>query len=61
MNESIYGGINYPYPLDEVRELFDELKEVYDEAMLTMPKTELWERDEEGDGSMKYKEDMTPH
>jgi hypothetical protein len=43
-----------------IKKIVDELKAMYDEEMLTMPKIELWERDEEGDGSTKYKEDITP-
>ena len=43
-----------------IKAIVDEFKGMYDGEMSTMPKLELWERDEEGDGSMKYKEDITP-
>ena len=53
-------GITSTREAAEVKNLVDEFKEMYDGEMLTMPKIELWERDEEGNGSMKYKEDITP-
>jgi antirestriction protein len=62
MNETreICEGASRVAGRDEVENLVDQFREMYDGEMLTMPKIELWERDEEGNGSMKYKEDITP-